>query len=77
MARNLTGRQLEVTLYIANGYRIKEIAEETFTSESSVSKTLSSAQKVMGAKTPAQLVGIVIHLGLFEWKESLNEHVMP
>jgi DNA-binding CsgD family transcriptional regulator len=67
MDQPLTQTQLELVVHLANGLRVAEIAAATHRSESSVSKTLSTAQRRAGARTLPHLVSIVIAAGVLEW----------
>lgn len=64
MPRELTERQLELTIHIANGHRPEEIARIMHLSLGSVEKTLARARKNAGARTQAHLVALVIASGL-------------
>lgn len=78
MDNPLTQTQLELVVHLANGHRMSEIATLTHRSESSVKKTLSTAQKRAGARTLPHLVSIVIASGVLEWtndgERALNGH---
>lgn len=63
----LTQTQLELVVHVANGLKAAEIAERVHRSQSSVEKTLATAQKRAGARTLAHLVSITIASGVLEW----------
>lgn len=63
----LTQRQLEIVCFLANGYRIDEIAEELHFSVSSVNTTLGRARKRAGARSNPHLVSIAIASGDLTW----------
>ncbi|WP_207425942.1 response regulator transcription factor [Pedobacter sp. SYSU D00535] len=53
---NLTAREREVLLMIAEGYTNKEIAEKTFTSKRTVEGHRSNLLEKLGARNTAQLI---------------------
>lgn len=65
--KQLTKRQAELVMHLANGMRIEEIAVECHLSLSSVEKTFRAARARVGARTQPHLVSIAIASGTFEW----------
>lgn len=68
----LTLRQLELLVYVANGYTAEEIAEAEFLSVSTVRNHLAAAKKRAGAKTLPQLTAILVSAGLLFHIEGTN-----
>lgn len=66
-SQQLTKRQAELVMHLANGLRIEEIAVECHLSLSSVEKTFRKARARVGARTLPHLVSIAIASGAFEW----------
>lgn len=65
--KELTPRQLELVVHLANGHRVEEIAIMEHLSVSSVEKTIRTARKRAGARTVAHLVSLVIASDSLEW----------
>ena len=62
--RNLTDRQKDIILLLANGHRTAEIAFRLNIKEETVQFHLSAARRVLGCATRDQLVAKAIYLGL-------------
>lgn len=67
MPKELTPRQLDLCIHLANGHRPEEIAQIMHLSLSSVNRTISRARKNAGARTQAHLVAIVMASGLMKF----------
>lgn len=74
--RKLTDRQLQVVVYLANGYRMQEIADALHFSRSSLEVTLRRARKRMRARTTTHLVSLVIATGALEWNSDTEIHYL-
>lgn len=64
---NLTTRQLELVMHLANGLRYEQIADKMNLSLSSVKQTIANAKHRTGAETVAHLVSIAIASGDLVW----------
>lgn len=71
---NITNRQLECIVHLANGKTVPEIALALFISKSTVDKCLTSAKSKLHATNNAHLVSIVIAKKLLVWYDEDNEH---
>jgi DNA-binding CsgD family transcriptional regulator len=70
---DLTDRQVELVMHLANGLRYKEIADAMGLSLSSVKQTIKRAQKRAGASTVPHLVSLCIQDGELLWNEEEGE----
>lgn len=60
----LTPRQAEVMLKIAQGYRYREIAEESGITEDAIPNLMQRVRKRLGARTNEQAVAICLRKGI-------------
>lgn len=76
LKQDLTFRQIELVVHVANGLRAGEIAERMHLSESSVRQTLDKARARAGARTQAHLVSLCIVSGIIVWSDDENEQIV-
>ena len=70
---DLTDRQVELVMHLANGLRYEEIADVMGLSMSSVKSTIATARRRAGAATVAHLVSLCIADGELVWNEGERE----
>lgn len=70
---DLTDRQVECVMHLANGLRYEQIADRMGLSMSSVKQTVKRAQSRAGAHTVAHLVSMCIADGELVWNEDERE----
>jgi DNA-binding CsgD family transcriptional regulator len=70
---DLTDRQVECVMHLANGLRYEQIADKMGLSMSSVKQTVKRAQIRVGATTVAHLVSMCIADGELVWNVDERE----
>lgn len=70
---DLSDRQVELVMHLANGLRYEQIADAMGLSMSSVKQTVKRAQQNAGANTVPHLVSICIADGELVWNEEQGE----
>jgi DNA-binding CsgD family transcriptional regulator len=73
---DLSDRQIECVMHLANGLRYEQIADAMGLSMSSVKQTVKRAQKNAGANTVPHLVSICIADGELIWRENERERAL-
>ena len=66
---DLSPLQLQITVDLANGMKLHEIANKLDLSLSYINKNANSARRKTNARTLAQLVSAVIASGQLEWQD--------
>jgi DNA-binding CsgD family transcriptional regulator len=72
----LTQRQQELVMHLANGLRYEEIADEMNLSLGSVKTTVATARRRAGANTVPHLVSIAIAHGILVWNADDQQRAM-
>lgn len=65
----LSDRQLQIVMHLANGFTFKEIANQMYLSVSAVKQQANTARRRCDAKTLPHLVSIVISQGVLFWTD--------
>lgn len=66
---NLSERQLECIMHLANGLTMAEIGKTLYISEGSVKQSLASARKKIGAVNNANLVSLAVAKNFIFWSD--------
>lgn len=66
MPVELTDRQLEVLVYLANGWNQDEIARDQFISVNAVHRHIAEARKRLNARSTTHLIALAVSSGLIQ-----------